>query len=275
MDTIDENNSLNEKSSDNKISLIKILYLWQENNNKFNSRSKILRTIDKNIKLNVLTTYHGNKEILLKPRYITTDPFKNDESLIVMCDIFGSNGTNLNSDKRIDLVKKIETYKDIINETEPKCSFIIKITLTDDLTDVKKNDIIETFVNVAIKGKVNINQYYFENKNTVIFENEFNDYINCADELTFFKYVLFRTSNILNFNYKLEDSFTYKLLNKNSNKEGGLEELKALSDKLNKINVIIPESIERIGYGYLLDNTYTNDVCIYHNFSQILDSLYK
>ena len=140
---------------------------------------------------------------------------------------------------------------------------------------LKKNDLIETLVSVAVKGKVNISQYYFENKNTVVFENEFNDFINCADEITFFKYVLFRTSNILNFEYKLEDSFTYKLLNKNSNKEGGLEELKALSDKLNKINVIIPESIERIGYGYLLDNTYTNDVCIYHNFSQILDSLYK
>ena len=273
MNAIDENKTLEE--SENKISLIKILYLWQEGNNKFNSRSKIIRTSDKNIKLNVLTTYNGSKELLLKPRYITTDPFKNDDSLIVMCDIFGSNGTNLNIDKRIDLVKRLETYKDPIIESDPKCCFIVKVSFTEELSDVKKNDLIETLVSVAVKGKVNISQYYFENKNTVVFENEFNDFINCADELTFFKYVLFRTSNILNFEYKLEDSFTYKLLNKKSNQENGLEELKLLSEKLNKINVVIPESVERIGQGYLLDNTYTNDVCIYHNFCQVLDTLYK
>ena len=273
METIDENKTSQE--SENKISLIKILYLWQEGDNKYNSRSKILRTIDKNIKLNVMTTYNGSKELLLKPRYITTDPFKNDDSLVVMCDIFGSNGVNLNIDARIDLMKILETYKDQITESEPKCCFIVKVSFTEDLTEVKKNDLIETLVNVAVKGKVNISQYYFENKNTVVFENEFNDFINCADELTFFKYVLYRTSKILNFEYKLEDSFTYKLLNKKSNQENGLEELNLLSDKLNKINVVIPGSVERIGQGYLLDNTYTNDVCIYHNFCQVLNALYK
>ena len=87
--------------------------------------------------MNVLTTYNGNKELLLKPRYITTDPFKNDDSLVVMCDVYGSNGTNLNVDKRIDLVKSLEKYKEKITETEPKCSFIIKMSFKQDLLDVK------------------------------------------------------------------------------------------------------------------------------------------
>jgi len=273
METIDENKTLN--SSENKISLVKIIYLWQEGINKFNSRSKILRTTDKNIKLNVMTTFNGTKELLLKPRYITTDPFKNDDSLIVMCDVFGSNGVNLNVDKRIDMVKSLEKYKDNIVDMEPKCCFIIKITFTQDLPEVKKSDFIETIVNVAVKGKININQYYFESKDTVVFENEFNDFINCADELTFFKYVLNRSANILNFEYKIENNFTYKLLTKKSNQDGGLDELKLLSEKLNKINVVIPESIERIGQGYLLDNTFTNDICIYNNFNSVLDALYK
>jgi glutamine synthetase len=264
-----------EENVNEKVSIIKILYLWQDGNDHFNSRNKIIRTVDKNVKLNVLTTYNGVKELLLKPRFVSKDPFKNDDSLIVMCDVFGSDGQNLNVDKRIDFIKKLEEYKSEIEESEPRFSFIVKVEFQNVDNDVKLNDMVETLVNVSVKGKVNISQYYLENGNTVVFENEFNEGINCTDEFTFFKYILERTSKILNFEYKIVNNFGYKLLNKKSNTEGGIEELKLLSDKLQKINVIIPESIERMGQGYLIDNSFKNDVDIYHNFTYILDSLYK
>lgn len=268
-------NTENEENVNEKVSIIKILYLWQDGNDHFSSRNKIIRTIDKNVKLNVLTTYNGVKELLLKPRFVSKDPFKNDDSLIVMCDIFGSDGQNLNVDKRIDFVKKLEEYKTQIEETEPRFSFITKVEFPNIENEVKLNDIIETLVNVAVKGKVNISQYYLEDKNTVVFENEFNESINCTDEFTFFKYILERTSKILNFEYKINNKFGYKLLTKKSNTDGGLEELKLLSEKLQKINIIIPETIERMGQGYLIDNSYNNDVDIYHNFTNILDKIYK
>ena len=109
-----------EGKKENNITIIKILYVWQEKNDTFQSRYKIMRSSESNISIPILNTYYNNNEILLRPRHISINPFIDDNSLLVICDIFNIEGENLNYDKRYNLIKILEKYKDNIDKNNPK-----------------------------------------------------------------------------------------------------------------------------------------------------------
>ena len=41
------------------------------------------------------------------------------------------------------------------------------------------------------------------------------------------------------------------------------------------MNVIIPETVERLKQGYLIDNTFTLNECLYENFIKVINSIYE
>ena len=270
-----ENEIENETNQvNNQIKTIKVSYLWKKGNN-FICRNRIIKSNEKNINIPILNTYDGIKEILVQPRHIGLDPFKNDDSLLIMSEIFDAKGNRLSNDKRSDLVKLLNAKKSTIEANSPRFSFSIKVTILDQDKFVVLQNIAETLTNVAVKSRININQYYFENDNTIIIENELNNFIDCLDEFLLLEYILFRTSKALEFSYKINNQFSYKFLDNNTTKENGIEALQEYAKKLNQMNVIIPETVERLKQGYLIDNTFTLDQCLYESFIKVFNSLYE
>lgn len=265
-------NETNQVNS--QIKTIKVSYLWKKGNN-FVCRNRIIKSNEKNINIPILNTYDGIKEILVQPRHIGLDPFKNDDSLLIMSEIFDAKGNRLSNDKRSDLVKLLNAKKSTIETNSPRFSFSIKVTILDQDKFVVLQNIAETLTNVAVKSRININQYYFENENTIVIENELNNCLDCLDEFLLLEYVLFRTSKALEFSYKINNQFSYKFLDSNTTKENGIEALQEYAKKLNQMNVIIPETVERLKQGYLIDNTFTLDECLYENFIKVFNSLYE
>jgi len=258
----------------NQIKTVKVSYLWKRGDN-FVCRNRIIKTTEKNINIPILNTYDGIKEILVQPRHIGLDPFKNEDSLLIMSEIFDPKGNRLSNDKRSDLVKLLNAKKLKIEENSPRFSFSIKVTIKDEEKYVVLENIAETLTNVAVKSRININQYYFENDNTIVIESELNNCLNFLDELLLFEYVLFRVSKILDFKYKLNNQFSYKFLDNNTTKENGISALNEYAKKLILMNVIIPETVERLKQGYLIDNTFTFDQCLYESFIKVFNSLYE
>ena len=41
------------------------------------------------------------------------------------------------------------------------------------------------------------------------------------------------------------------------------------------MNVVIPETVERLKQGYLVDSTYNTDSCLYGSFIKVINSLYE
>ena len=39
--------------------------------------------------------------------------------------------------------------------------------------------------------------------------------------------------------------------------------------------IIIPETVERLKQGFLIDNSFTLDKCLYENFIKVINSLYE
>lgn len=270
-----ENEIENETNQvNNQIKTIKVSYLWKKGNN-FICRNRIIKSNEKNINIPILNTYDGIKEILVQPRHIGLDPFKNDDSLLIMSEIFDAKGNRLSNDKRSDLVKLLNAKKSTIEANSPRFSFSIKVTILDQDKFVVLQNIAETLTNVAVKSRININQYYFENDNTIIIENELNNCLDCLDEFLLLEYILFRTSKALEFSYKINNQFSYKFLDNNTTKENGIEALQEYAKKLNQMNVIIPETVERLKQGYLIDNTFTLDQCLYESFIKVFNSLYE
>ena len=268
-----ENNTSNS-TENNKVKLIKVSYLWRSNN-RFLCRNRIIRKNEKNINIPILHTYDGIKEILVQPRHIALDPFKNDDSLIIMSEIFDAKGNRLSNDKRSDLVKLLNEKRDIIEEHKPRFNFSVKINILEENKFVVLQNIAETLTNVAIKSRININQYYFENENTIVIENEFNNCLDFLDEFLLLEYILYRVSEIMDFKYKIINQFTYKFLDKNTSSENGIDKLTEYSKKLNQMNVIIPETVERLKQGYLIDNTFNVNECLYEKFVTVIKSLYE
>jgi hypothetical protein len=276
-----ENSNENSKDDNSKkeevntqIRTVKVSYLWKKGNN-FICRNRIIKSNEKNINIPILNTYDGIKEILVQPRHIGLDPFKNDDSLLIMSDIFDAKGNKLSNDKRSDLIKLLNAKKTTLEENTPRFSFSIKVTIQDQEKYVILENIAETLTNVAIKSRININQYYFENQNTIVIESELNNCLDFLDEFVLFEYILFRVSKILDFKYKINNQFSYKFLDANTTKENGLEKLNEYYKKLDQMNVIIPETVERLKQGFLIDNSFTINNCLYESFIKVINALYE
>jgi len=108
-----------------ELKLVKLTYIW-EINNEYYERNRLFRTDNENIKIPIFNTFYDDKEIILKPRFISINPFKENGSLLVYCDIYDIMGNQINNDGRLNLIKLIEASK---NKFSPKISVKLNIKL--------------------------------------------------------------------------------------------------------------------------------------------------
>ena len=105
-------------------------------------------------------------------------------------------------------------------------------------------------------------------------ENEFNNCKDCADEFLYIKYLLSICSKHFEFEYEFINNLSYKFLDNDTKKINGIDKLKEYSSKLGN-NITIPDSIEKLKQGYLIDHSFKTDDCIYNNFIPIIEIIYK
>merc|ERR1712227_710950 len=233
-----------------ELKLVKLTYIWEINNEDY-----------ENIKIPIFNTFYDDKEIILKPRFISINPFKENGSLLVYCDIYDIMGNQINNDGRLNLIKLIEASK---NKFSPKISVKLNIKL-EKINYEKKKNILETIINLSIKSKLNINEYYIEEDDLVL-TNEFNNILECIDEVYLLRYIINCSSKILEYDYNINDKTI---------KDNGLESISKYSIYLNKLNVIIPDSINLVKKGYLIYNNFKFSECLYNCGIKFLNTIYK
>jgi hypothetical protein len=252
-----------------ELKLVKLTYIW-EINNEYYERNKLFRTDNDNIKIPIFNTFYEDKEIILKPRYISINPFKENGSLLVYCDIYDIMGNQINNDDRLNLIKLIEASK---NKLNPKISVKLNIKLEKTKYEKKKN-ILETIINLSIKSKLNTNEYYIEDDDLVL-TNEFNNILECIDEIYLLRYIINCSSKILEYDYNINDKIRVKFIDDNTIKDNGLESINKYSSNLNKLNVIIPDSINMVKKGYFIYNYFKFSECLYKSAIKFLNTIYK
>lgn len=252
-----------------ELKLVKLTYIW-EINNEYYERNRLFRTDNENVKIPIFNTFYDDKEIILKPRFISINPFKENGSLLVYCDIYDIMGNQINNDGRLNLIKLIEASK---NKFSPKISVKLNIKL-EKINYEKKKNILETIINLSIKSKLNINEYYIEDDDLVL-TNEFNNILECIDEVYLLRYIINCSSKILEYDYNINDKIKIKFMDDNTIKDNGLESISKYSLYLNKLNVIIPDSINLVKKGYLIYNNFKFSECLYNCGIKFLNTIYK
>ena len=257
------------EESKKEIKLVKLTYIW-EINNEYYERNRLFRSENDNIKIPIFNTFYEDKEIILKPRYISINPFKENGSLLVYCDIYDIMGNQINNDGRLNLIKLMEASK---NELNPKLSVKLNVKLENCNYEKRKN-VLETIINLSIKTKLNVNEYYIE-EDELIITNEFNNILDCIDEVYLLRYIIYCSSKILDYEYNINDKIRIKFMDDNTNKDNGLDVINNYSLSLNKLNVIIPDSINIIKKGYFMYNNFKFSKCLYNNSISFLNTIYK
>ena len=249
--------------------LIKLTYIW-EINNEYYERNRLFRSENDNIKIPIFNTFYEDKEIILKPRYISINPFKENGSLLIYCDIYDIMGNQINNDGRLNLIKLMEASK---NELNPKLSIKLNLKLEKSNYEKKKN-VLETIINLSIKSKLNISEYYIEEEELII-TNEFNNVLESIDEINLLKYLIYCSSKILNYEYNINNKIKIKFMDDNTIKDNGLDVINSYILNLNKLNVIIPDSMNIVKKGYFIYNGFKSNECLYISSIRFLNSIYK
>ena len=257
------------EESKKELKLVKLTYIW-EINNEYYERNRLFRSENDNIKIPIFNTFYEDKEIILKPRYISINPFKENGSLLVYCDIYDTMGNQINNDGRLNLIKLMEVSK---NKLNPKLSIKLNIKLEKSNYEKRKN-VLETIINLSIKSKLNISEYYIE-EDELIITNEFNNLLECIDEVNLLRYIIFCSSKILDYEYNINDKIKIKFMDDETIKDNGLEVINSYILNLNKLNVIIPGSINIVKKGYFMYNGFKFSECLYNSSIRLLNSIYK
>ena len=139
---------------------------------------------------------------------------------------------------------------------------------------MRKKNVLETIINLSIKSKLNINEYYIENDELII-TNEFNNILDCLDEIYLLRYIVYYSSKILEYRYNINDKVKIKFMDDNTIKDNGLYTINSYCSNLNKLNVIIPDSINIVKKGYFIYNSFKFSECLYNNSIKFLNQIYK
>ena len=252
------------------VTIIKVCYVWQESLFNFNTRYRIIKSINKNFKVPLMNVNVKNEEIILKPRYITNDPFGNENNLLAICDIFSTEGDCINFDKRNDLNTFLKDNEQKIKNDNPKFTFHHIIDYRTEISD--KYITLNKLINLCLSCKIDIQEYFIENNKFHIINN-FTDPLNVCDEILLFLFIVNKYFEIEGIKYTISENFSYKYLDSTTNQENGIEKLNQIKSKIK--NITIPKTIEKLKQGYYIDESHNFDKCPYSIYTNILNNLYK
>jgi hypothetical protein len=234
-------NLLNFKEN---LKILKIHYIWEINENDFEVRVKILKTNTEDFKIPILQTIYNEKDIYLAPRYITINGFYNQNDLFTLCDVYDLNENNISFNKNHLIKEEIKKKKITLN-----ISIIIYIKLDEFNSKLKKLEFIDIFINLLIKSKINISQYYTKSE-YLILESDFLDINIIIEEYIVIKYILNYISKNNNLKNEILPNTELKFYDNHIINDSS--KIKTYFDKLNKLNTIIPENLENLKIKYLI-----------------------
>ena len=283
-----------------KISYLKGTYIWETTKDDgFNYRMKIIKSINNNIKLPIMNIYQDENECFLKPRCIVNDPFSDENSLLIWCDIIDLEGKCHSSDSRLSFLQEMKNYTEIIKKNIPKISFIQKFNIQENTNNNFNNEnLLDEFIKLCLGCNIEVDEYNIKNNNIEI-QNIPTQILSACDELLISKFIFYKLSLKYNFKYQLDSQLKYMFSDNNSQSEQGyeiiLDYVKKLEvihsniekskiykdyqnkdctfgDKLNNM-IIIPQSIKKNNNGFFVDQRFNSSSdpysIIYNNIKLI------
>lgn len=281
-----------------KISFLKGTYIWKEKNEeKYECKMKIIKSINNNIKLPISYAYVNGEEHILKPRNVVNDPFSNENSLLIWCDLVTFEGKSNNIDDRLTFLNQMNKHQEILKEKIPKVSFVQKFVVEG---DINLELVIEDFVRLCLGSNIEIDEYNVCG-NTLEINTVYNQILSACDELLLSRYLFYKLSKKFKFTYKLDDKLVYIFSDKTCDSEDGQKNIESYvknlekshnlidkkllhneysSKKFNygkKLNdmVIIPESSIKLKHCYLIDQRFKSSVDPYSVIAANIMVLYN
>lgn len=269
----DEVDTTETNSEPKKLLTAKAKYVWKDKGDSYFLRNKIVRSVDKNINLMAITSEDNKKNtIILNPRFITLNPFSNEENILVVSDILDIDGNNLNSDVRSGLLNFVKDKKDVIEADEVKFLYQFRIKVDLDNLDLILDDIL----NLLLKARLTICNYYIDDEKNLVFDSEFLNPILCGDEAYMFKYVISNYFNVLSKNNKISINYEvsrldFYCMNIHTNKDNGIENLLKYKEKFGD-EFIISDSTEKFKKGHFIVKSDVSK-CHFGSINNILEKI--
>lgn len=265
-----------ESDSDpKKLLTAKAKYIWKGKNDKYLFRNKIVRSLDKNVNLNAITS-EGEEDnaIILNPRYITLNPFQNEEVILVVSDILDIDGNNLNSDDRAELVTNLKDKSEILEADDTKLLYQFRIKVDLDNSEL----LIEDMLNLFVKARLTICNYFIDNDKNLVFDSEFLNPIQCGDEVFMFKYIVSNYFSMLSKNNKTDIKYEvskldFYCMNVHTSMDNGLENVLKYKDKFGE-EFIVPNTTEKFKRGHFIVQSDVSK-CHFQGINSIINKLAK
>ncbi len=282
---------------ENKITYVKGTYIWSFDKN-YESKIKMIKSVDGNIKLQNMTIFKDDVEYILKPRCIINDPFDEENSILLSCDIINLENECNNYDGRMTFLKKIQYFGKEIKENDSKISFIQKFKIT--TNDIEIREIANTLIKYCISCNIEIDEIDIDN-NIIEINNKITNVLSACDELYFIRYI-FREISLRNkFTYELYDNLSYKFTDEKTLGTDGIEFINnylkklnqkhsdikkeelvekyvnnfEISENPNKTAIFIPKSTKLTKNGYFIDNRFVADTDPYTVIFSNLNEIYS
>lgn len=271
-------NLVEDEPKNTKVTTAKASYMWKSKENGYCMRSKIVRSLDKNINLNAISTENQNgKSVILNPRYITLNPFSREEHVLAISDILDIDGNNLNDDKRTELLEYCKEKKDLIESDDVRFLYQFRIGLNVDQKDLILDDLLGMF----LRSRLSICNYFIDENKLLVFDSEFLNPIQCCDEVFMFKYIAEtyfsslakrNSEQLKDLEFKLEN-LNFYCMNVHTNKDDGLDNIVKYKDLFDE-RFEIPDTAEKFKRGYFIYKS-NLDECHFNCVNNILGKLLK
>lgn len=204
-----------------KISYTKATYIWSHEKNKFCSKIKIIKSIDNNLTIPTIST-NNNMDYILQPRCIVNDPFNEDNSILIWCDLLNLDSKCFNSDERISFLKDTKEFEEKIKSNGTKISFTQRFFIKD---NEKFN--VDNFIKLSLDCGINLDEIYYDNDILEV-SNYFTEILTACDELLFIRYIISRICK-----FEFYENLEYKFMD-NINDVNYLKKLNSKHDLIKK-----------------------------------------
>ena len=205
-----------------KVNYTKATYIWSSEKNQFCSKIKIIKSINDNLSIPTIST-DNNMDYILQPRCIVNDPFNDDNSILIWCDILNLDSKCYNSDTRINFLKDIKNLEEKIKLKDTKISFTQKFLIKDS----KNTFNIDIFIKLCLDCGINIDEIYY-NDSILEITNNLTELLTACDELVYLRYIISRLCS-----FEFYKNLEYKFMD-NVNDKSYLEKLSSKHDLIKK-----------------------------------------
>lgn len=280
-----------------KITYVKGTYIWSFDK-KYQTKIKMIKSIDGNIKLQNMTIFNNDIEYILKPRCVINDPFDEESSILLSCDIIDLENKCNNYDGRMTFLKQIQYFGKDIKENDSKISFSQKFKVK--ANDLDLNDIANLLIKYCISCNIELDEIDIQD-DIIEVNNKVTNVLSACDELYFIRFIFMKISLKNKFEYELFDNLSYKFIDEKTKGNDGIEFINnylkkleekhqyikqeelvdnfkskfEITEKPNKSAIFIPKSTKITKNGYFIDNRFIADTDPYTIIFSNLNEIYS